>query len=86
MRATSKHIGDPATQTNRPVVGMLQDRAGFKLSRSARASGYNTGDVYEDVLWALGRHLQKCAKFARLSRYRVLLFFFYGEKILILFF
>lgn len=50
MRATNRHIGDPATPTNRPVVGTLQDRAGFKLSRSARASGYNTGDVYEDVL------------------------------------
>jgi len=50
MRATNKHIGNPATLANRPVVGVLQDRAGFKLSRSARASGYNTSDVYGDIL------------------------------------
>lgn len=29
MRAVTKHIGDPAALANCPVVGLLQDRAGF---------------------------------------------------------
>lgn len=71
MRATTKHIGDPAALTNRPVVGVLQDRAGF-LSyhgvQESRTTG--TSDVYRDVLlalpWTLFAEVCKIFKFLNL--------------------
>lgn len=61
MRTTTKHIGNPAALTNRPVVGILQDRAGiFKLSQSAKEfRATSTSDVYTgmshelSLLWIL---------------------------------
>jgi len=81
MRATNKHIRDSATLTQLSCCWDVAGPCRIQAITKCKSLGYNTGDVYGNVLWTLGRHLQKCAKFSRLSRYKILLYYLRGKNI-----